>query len=205
MNADTFWNKFNSPNVISYNDIEKYLYTDEYIALNSPQEYADFKGSVFNENLNVYFFQTKKFKDLDDDVFFQNHLDGNILEDEYKAYEDKAIQMCMEMFSRSETYAFYNCLTGSFENNSPAQKSIDVLTQVKMLESNLEKTIIIDDKNFYVNLCYVGLREIGIVHFIYPKLKAVMVITGFHGYIASENPLDDDLLNALSKHVYIEN
>ncbi len=53
-------------------------------------------------------------------------------------------------------------------------------------------------KEFYKNICYIALREIGTVHFIFPELKMIILFSGFHGLMSSEELISDELLNELS-------
>ena len=203
LKVNTLWEKIKSQHELNYSDLEQYLYTKDYLSIKSSPEYFNYNKDEYNDSFYIYVFQTKKYDDYDD-LFFQNFLDGHISCSEYNSYEEKAIEMCIGLFSKSPTYALYSCNSDSFYNNSPAKKSMNVLTCIEKLECNCEKIIYVDNEEFYKNLCYVALREIGSVHFIYPKLKMIILFSGFHGYITSEGLLDKDLLAELSQYCYIK-
>lgn len=203
LDNNTLWKRIKSEYELNYSDLEQYLYTKDYLSIKTPLEYFNYNKDEYNDSFYIYIFQTKKYDDYDD-LFFQNFLNGDISSAEYSLYEEKAIEMCLRLFYESPTYAFCSCNSDSFYNNSPAKKSMNVLTCIEAVERNREKIIHVDNEEFYKNLCYVALREIGTVHFIYPELKMIILFSGFHGYITSEDLIDKDLLAELSQYVYIE-
>lgn len=200
---NTLWKKIKSEYELNYSDLEQYLYTKDYLRIQNLPEYFNYNKDEYNDSFYLYSFVTKKYDDYDD-LFFQNFIDGNIPKEEYFEYEYKAIKMLFNLFEKNSAYAFYSCNSDSFYNNATAQKSKNVLTCIDKLEANNEKLLSISNKEFYKNICYIALREIGTVHFIFPELKMIILFSGFHGLMSSEELISDELLNELSEYVFID-
>lgn len=200
----TIWQKLKNNIPIGYSDIENYIYTKEYIKAMADLDY-NFNGKEYNESLYRYFFEVEDyiFKEDYKEVFFQSYLDGDISKESYKYYENKFIMMMKTLFNSSTAFVFYT-LEIPLENNLPAQSSKDVLKDIEKIKMNSNKIIAIKDWDFFEQICYMALREIDCVCFLFADIQAVLIHTGMHGCIFSAEPLSKNLQDKLSKTIHIK-
>lgn len=194
----TIWDKLKNNISLEYDDFEKHVYTREYINAFNNNDYS-FSGKEYNDNLNMYFFEVEEYDSEEDyrEVFFQNYLDKIISKEYYMYYENKFIKMMKLLFNISETIVFYSFYV-PLKNNHPAQNSKDVLKDLKKINSNSDKFVSIRDWELFKQICYISAREIECVCYIFPDIKAVLINSGMHGYIFSDEPLNKELKNNIS-------
>lgn len=204
MENKTIWEKLKSNIPINYNDVESYIYTKEYIKAMTNNNY-NFSGREYNDSLYMYFFEVEDYATEEEyrEVFFQNYLDGDISEKYYKYYEDKFMIMMKTLFNISETLVFYT-LEIPLENNTPAQNSKDVLKDFEKIRINSDRIVVAKDWNFFRQICYMSLREIDRVCFIFIDIHAVLINSGMHGYIFTDEPMEKSLKEDLSSTIHIK-
>lgn len=195
-----FWKKLLNEQDLDDLDFEKYLYSQEYLNL-SEENLFKYQKDEYNPNLFKYFFAAKPYKDYDE-IFFQNFLDGGVSKKEYLKYENSMIDMYMELFSTNKTYVDY-VLTDTLRNNILALNSKDVLYDFASIENKQGKCILIQDKNLFMQICYLSIREVCSVEFYFPDFKAIFLPSGLHGLILTENALSNDLIDSLNEHVTV--
>lgn len=194
----TIWDKLKNNIPLEYDDFEKHVCTREYINAFNNNDYS-FSGKEYNDNLNMYFFEVEEYDSEEDyrEVFFQNSLDKIISKEYYMYHEDKFIKMMELLFNISETIVFYSFYV-PLKNNHPAQKSKDVLKDLEKINSNSDKFVSIGDWELFKQICYISAREIEYVCYVFPDIKAILINSGMHGYIFSDEPLNEELKNSIS-------
>lgn len=198
MENKTIWDKLKNNIPLEYDDFEKHVYTREYINAFNNDDYS-FSGKEYNDNLNMYFFEVEEYDSEEDycEVFFQNYLDKIISKEYYMYYENKFIKMMKLLFNCSETIVFYSFYV-PLKNNHPAQNSKDVLKDLEKINSNSDKFVTIKDWELFKQICYISAREIESVCYVFPDIKAVLIHSGMHGYILSDEPLSKNLMDSIS-------
>ncbi len=193
----SIWNKLKNE-TITYDDIEQYIFTKEYIsALDHPE--IIYSGKEYNDALLRYFFEVESYDTEDDyeEVFFQSYLDGDISKEYYFEHENKFMKMLEILFNKSETIIYY-CLDMNLENNHPLKMSTDISVDIKQIEKNNDKFFVVKDFQLFRQICYLAGREIQSINFIFPDIKCILMNSGLHGYIFAESLLDADLEKSIS-------
>lgn len=198
MENKTIWDKIKNNIPLEYDDFEKHVYTREYINAFNNKDYS-FSGKKYNDNLNIYFFEVEEYDSEEDyrEVFFQNYLDKIISKENYMYHEDKFIKMMKLLFNISEAIVLYSFYV-PLKNNHPAQNSKDVLKDLEKINSNSDKFVTIKDWELFKQICYISAREIESVCYVFPDIKAVLIHSGMHGYILSDEPLSKNLMDSIS-------
>lgn len=198
MENKTIWDKIKNNIPLEYDDFEKHVYSREYINAFNNNDYS-FCGKEYNDNLNMYFFEVEEYDSEEDyrEVFFQNYLDKIISKECYMYYENKFIKMMKLLFNISEAIVFYSFYV-PLKNNHSAQNSKDVLKDLEKINSNSDKFVTIKDWKFFKQICYISAREIESVCYVFPDIKAVLIHSGMHGYILSDEPLSKNLMDSIS-------
>lgn len=199
------WNKFKTNKTIYYEDVENYIYTNEYIISINSNNY-NYKGKQYNDNLCIYSFEVENYENESDykEVFFQRYIERDLTEKSYKQYENKFINFMKTLFENSEVLVFYTLET-NLENNTPAKYSEDVLFDITKIELNSNKFSAIKDWSLFKQICYIAAREIDNVCFVFPNIYAVVITSGLHGNIISDNPLDNELLKKIRQTINLSN
>lgn len=194
----TIWDKLKNNIPLEYDDFKKHVYTREYINAFNSNDYS-FSGKEYNDNLNMYFFEVEEYDSEEDyrEVFFQNYLDKIISKEYYMYYENKFIKMMKFLFNISETIVFYSFHV-PLKNNHPTQNSKDVLKDLEKINSNSDKFVSIRDWALFKQICYISAREIESVCYVLPDIKTVLIHSGLHGYILSDEPLCKELMDGIS-------
>ena len=192
------WEKLNNNLHIEYKDIEKYIFTNEYI--NAFENNDFFEKKIYNDDLFMYSFEVEEYESEIDykEVFFQQYLDNDISKTQYLYHENKFIEMMKVLFNTGKTMVFYT-LEVPLDKNSPAQNSKDVIKDFDKISSYSNEVVCIDDWEFFKQICYIAAREIDCVLYMFPEIQAVVLNSGLHGYVFSEVPLSNELKNKLSE------
>lgn len=195
----SIWEKIKDKTRVSYNDIESYIYSQEYIDSMIHNDNS-FNGIEYNPNLNIYTFEVETYKNEDEyqEIFFQKYLDGEISQKEYLDSEKSFLGMMEFLYNASETIIYYYN-EDSLRKNSLFLKSSDILFNIENFEQKNDKFFLINDINFFKQLCYIAAREIERINFIFPNIQAIVVGFGLHGHIYTETPLSIELYDKLSK------
>ena len=200
---DSFWNKIEECSA-TCQDIERYLYSQEYLSLKNPTEYVNIKN-IYNTNLFKYHFDVEKYTNEADyrEIYFQGFLDGEINEKEYYSAEKSFSNLINCLSYKDNVYVYFDFFV-STENNYPFQKSNDVNFDINFIKDNQGKLIKIVDKSQLEQISILFAREIVSGYIIFNDIKSVLTCSGMHGYILSVNDLNSNLLNNISLHVSIE-
>ncbi len=201
--ANNFWNKV-SKETINGNDIEKYIYSFEYLNIQNPVEYCKIK-KIYNTDLICYFFEVEKYQTETDyrEIFYQGFLDGNIDEKEYYIAENSFKKLINTLSNQSNIYVYYEFLA-TIENSYPFQSSNDIDFNFEFIKDNQGKFTKIVDKFQLEQIIVLFAREIVSGYILIDSIKSVLVCSGMHGYIFSVNELNSELLNNISLQTKIE-
>lgn len=199
---NNFWNKVSECSV-GFEDIEQYIYSSEYLNIQSATEYSKVKN-VYNTNLVKCFYEVEKYQNEEDykEIFFQGFLDGEIDEKEYYNAENSFIDFINALSCTGNVYVYFYFLA-SIEKNHPFQKSSDVNFDFEFLKENQDKFVKISDKSQLKQISTLLAREIVSGYIIFDDIKSILTCSGMHGYILSDHDLDSDLLNKISLYVRI--
>ena len=95
----SIWDKIKNNESLDCEDIENYVYSEEYLSITSPKDFAEINDE-FNPNLNKYFFEVEEYINEDEykEVFFQSYLDGEINRENYIYFENKFLKLLNNLF-----------------------------------------------------------------------------------------------------------
>ena len=191
--ADTFWNKVKE-NSVDIDDIEKYIYSSEYLNIQNPIECNEIKN-IYNANLIQYSFEIENYQNEKnyEEIFYQGFLDGEFDEKNYYYAENLFKEFIEFLFSASNMYVYYDFLV-PIENSCPFQKSTDVDFNLDFIRGNQCKFTKIIDKFQLEQISILFAREIVSGYIVLDDIKSVLVCSGMHGGIFSSNELDASLL-----------
>lgn len=190
---ENFWGRLKSNKSITYKDIEGFIYTKEYITAMDNNDYC-FNKEKYNKDLYLYSFEVEDYETENDykEVFFQRYIESDITEKFYKQNEDKFIMLMKTLFENSETLVFYT-LEIDLENSTPVKYSNDVLVNIEKIKLCSNRFVTIDNWDLFKQICYIAAREIDYVYFIFPDIQVVLINSGLHGKIISNEPLNSRL------------
>lgn len=198
-----FWNKVSNEDV-NLNDIEKYIYSSEYLNIQNPIEFNEIKN-IYNTKLVRYLFDTEKYQSEEDyrEIFFQGYLDGKIDKNEYYNAENSFKEFIKYLSQISNVYIYYDFLA-SIENSYPFQNSSDVNFSLDFIKETQGKFTKIIDKFQLEQASILFAREIVCGFIVLDDIKSVVICSGMHGCILSVDDLNSELLSAISLQVKVE-
>lgn len=200
---DDFWNKVGKETV-DEDDIEKYIYSSEYLNIQNPAEYCKI-SNTYNTDLIRYFFEVEKYQNEKDyrEIFYQGFLDGDIDKREYYTAENSFKNFINVLSDKSDVYVYYG-FTVPLENNSPFRNSSDVTFNLEFIRNSQDKFVEIVDDFQLEQISTLFAREIATGYFIFKDIKSVLLCSGMHGYVFSVDELNPELLNEMLSQVKIE-
>lgn len=190
--VESFWEKVKDCS-ISVNEIEKYIYSSEYLGINNPIEYCKI-NSVYNSNLFQYVFEVENYQSETDyrEICFQGFLDGEIDEKEYYNAENSFVEFINCLSNKSDVYIYYDFIA-SFDNCYPLHKSNDVNFDIDFIKKNEGNFFRVIDKFKLKQISIMFAREIVSGYIVLDRIRSIFVSSGMHGIILSDQSGDGSL------------
>lgn len=187
---NSIWNKLKNNELLKYEELEKYIYSKEYLSLSSPIDCSNIKY-IYNPELYKYFFEVEEYncEEEYEEVFFQNYIDGEIEWDYYIQHEKKFTDWIEVLFDTGDTYICFHLFV-ELKNSYPFKKCADITIDTKFITENTDKIIRIENKDILTQISILSAREILNAEFIFTGIKSIFINSGMHGYLLSENALN---------------
>lgn len=186
---------------LSYDSFERLIFSDSYLKACEKFDFT-YSKSIYNENWNIYELKFHK-KHNTNSIFFQRLLDKEISESEYFECENNTISFLEKMYEPN-CLAFYEINSDSLDNNYPAQQSRNVLHSWNFLKEHSGAFIKIKDISLFKEISYLGIREIGLVYFIFCKSKSIVIPNECKCTILTEQNLLHSFSNELDNITLIK-
>lgn len=192
----SIWDKIKNNESLDCEDIENYVYSEEYLSITSPKDLADINDE-FNPNLNKYFFEVEEYINEDEykEVFFQSYLDGEINRENYIYFENKFLKLLNNLFDTGLTFVYY-CFSTKPSENYVLKQCKDILINKEFLEKYNNKVFKITDKETFKTISILMAREAMTGYFIFPNIKSIFINSGMHGYLLSEKEINPSVINS---------
>lgn len=192
----SIWDKIKNNESLDCEDIENYVYSEEYLSITSPKDFAEINDE-FNPNLNKYFFEVEEYINEDEykEVFFQSYLDGEINRENYIYFENKFLKLLNNLFDTGLTFVYY-CFSTKPSENYVLKQCKDILINKEFLEKYNNKVFKITDKETFKTISILMAREAMTGYFIFPNIKSIFINSGMHGYLLSEKEINPLVINS---------
>lgn len=192
----SIWDKIKNNESLDCEDIENYVYSEEYLSITSPKDFAEINDE-FNPNLNKYFFEVEEYINEDEykEVFFQSYLDGEINRENYIYFENKFLKLLNNLFDTGLTFVYY-CFSTKPSENYVLKQCKDILINKEFLEKYNNKVFKITDKETFKTISILMAREAMTGYFIFPNIKSIFINSGMHGYLLSEKEINPSVINS---------
>lgn len=200
---NSIWNKLENNEYLKYEDIEGHIYSKEYLESASPVDFINSNiDKIYNPNLYQYFFEVEDYdnEELYEEVFFQKYIDGEIDWNYYVKHEKIFIDLMESLFDTGDVYVFCHLFV-DLKDNYPLKKCTDITINTEIISENSNKIIKIDDRNIFRQISVLSAREVLSVDFIFAGIQSVLVNSGMHGYLLSEEVLESTFTQKIQKHM----
>lgn len=191
------WNKFKYNEPLKYEELESYIYSKKYLSLSTPTDCRDM-DDIYNSELHKYFFEVEEYDNEEsyEEIFFQNYIDGELEWQDYIRHEKKFTALIETLFDTGDTYVCFHLFI-KLEDSYPFKKCTDITVDTMFIHDNADKFIRIEDKEILKQISILSAREILNVDYIFTGIKSVLINSGMHGYLLSENALESKLKNKI--------